>query len=107
MHDRLERFYGNGWHIFPTDGKRDIRAQEIALDNRLPCIYLVDSGGVFLSLQYQVFPDRGRIYQKSYRGERRGFKRLRLRTSGLKSAFLSTNAVRNHRRTLPILKAEL
>ena len=50
MRDRLERFYGNGGHIFPTDGKKDIRAQEIAPDNRLPCIYLVDSGVFFVAL---------------------------------------------------------
>ena len=45
--------------------KKHLRAQEIALENRLPCIYLVDSGGAFLPLQAEVFPDRehfGRIF---------------------------------------------
>src|SRR5207248_2104538 len=45
--------------------KKHLRAQEIALENRLPCVYLVDSGGVFLPLQAEVFPDRehfGRIF---------------------------------------------
>ena len=45
--------------------KKHLRAQEIARDNRLPCVYLVDSGGAFLPLQDEVFPDRehfGRIF---------------------------------------------
>ena len=45
--------------------KKHLRAQEIALQNRLPCIYLVDSGGAFLPRQDAVFPDRdhfGRIF---------------------------------------------
>ena len=45
--------------------KKHLRAQEIALQNRLPCIYLVDSGGAFLPMQDEVFPDRehfGRIF---------------------------------------------
>src|SRR5205823_4955883 len=45
--------------------KKHLRAQEIALQNNLPCIYLVDSGGAFLPLQAEVFPDRehfGRIF---------------------------------------------
>ena len=45
--------------------KKHLRAQEIALENRLPCIYLVDSGGAFLPKQDEVFPDRdhfGRIF---------------------------------------------
>ena len=45
--------------------KKHVRAQQIALDNRLPCIYLVDSGGAFLPMQAEVFPDRdhfGRIF---------------------------------------------
>lgn len=50
--------------------KKHIRAQEIALENNLPCIYMVDSGGVFLPLQDQVFPDRfdfGRIFYNQSR----------------------------------------
>lgn len=49
----------------PLTVKKHLRAQEIALENRLPCIYLVDSGGAFLPKQEQVFPDRehfGRIF---------------------------------------------
>jgi 3-methylcrotonyl-CoA carboxylase beta subunit len=45
--------------------KKHLRAQEIALENRLPCVYLVDSGGVFLPKQSEVFPDKehfGRIF---------------------------------------------
>ena len=54
-----------GGTYFPETLKKHIRAQEIALDNRLPCVYLVDSGGVFLPLQAEVFPDKehfGRIF---------------------------------------------
>lgn len=50
---------------YPITVKKHLRAQEIALENHLPCIYLVDSGGAFLPLQDQVFPDRehfGRIF---------------------------------------------
>jgi len=48
-----------GGTYFPETIRKHVRAQEIALDNRLPCIYLVDSGGVFLPLQADVFPDSG------------------------------------------------
>ncbi len=54
-----------GGTYFPITVKKHVRAQEIALQNRLPCIYLVDSGGAFLPLQSEVFPDRehfGRIF---------------------------------------------
>ncbi len=54
-----------GGTYFPMTVKKHLRAQEIALQNRLPCIYLVDSGGAFLPLQAEVFPDRehfGRIF---------------------------------------------
>jgi 3-methylcrotonyl-CoA carboxylase beta subunit/propionyl-CoA carboxylase len=54
-----------GGTYFPITVKKHLRAQEIALQNRLPCIYLVDSGGAFLPLQADVFPDRehfGRIF---------------------------------------------
>ncbi|MFS8138228.1 MAG: carboxyl transferase domain-containing protein, partial [Thermomonas sp.] len=54
-----------GGTYFPMTVKKHLRAQEIALENRLPCIYLVDSGGAFLPLQDEVFPDRdhfGRIF---------------------------------------------
>ena len=54
-----------GGTYFPMTVKKHLRAQEIALQNRLPCVYLVDSGGAFLPLQAEVFPDRehfGRIF---------------------------------------------
>ncbi|MCO5142917.1 MAG: methylcrotonoyl-CoA carboxylase [Oligoflexia bacterium] len=54
-----------GGTYFPLTVKKHLRAQEIALENHLPCIYLVDSGGAFLPLQSQVFPDKehfGRIF---------------------------------------------
>lgn len=54
-----------GGTYYPLTVKKHLRAQEIALENRLPCIYLVDSGGAFLPKQDEVFPDRdhfGRIF---------------------------------------------
>lgn len=54
-----------GGTYYPLTVKKHLRAQEIALQNHLPCIYLVDSGGAFLPLQADVFPDRdhfGRIF---------------------------------------------
>ena len=54
-----------GGTYYPMTVKKHLRAQEIAAQNRLPCIYLVDSGGAFLPLQDEVFPDRdhfGRIF---------------------------------------------
>ena len=54
-----------GGSYFPLTVKKHLRAQEVARQNRLPCVYLVDSGGAFLPLQAEVFPDRdhfGRIF---------------------------------------------
>ena len=54
-----------GGTYFPITVKKHLRAQEVARENRLPCIFLVDSGGAFLPLQAEVFPDRehfGRIF---------------------------------------------
>jgi 3-methylcrotonyl-CoA carboxylase beta subunit len=54
-----------GGTYYPITVKKHLRAQEIALENRLPCVYLVDSGGAFLPRQDEVFPDRdhfGRIF---------------------------------------------
>jgi 3-methylcrotonyl-CoA carboxylase beta subunit len=54
-----------GGTYFPITVKKHLRAQEIARENHLPCVYLVDSGGAFLPLQDEVFPDRdhfGRIF---------------------------------------------
>ena len=54
-----------GGTYYPVTVKKHVRAQQVALENRLPCVYLVDSGGAFLPLQADVFPDRehfGRIF---------------------------------------------
>lgn len=59
-----------GGTYFPMTVKKHLRAQEIAFENGLPCIYLVDSGGAFLPLQAEVFPDRdhfGRIFYNQAR----------------------------------------
>jgi 3-methylcrotonyl-CoA carboxylase beta subunit len=59
-----------GGTYFPITVKKHIRAQEIAMANRLPCIYMVDSGGAFLPKQAQVFPDSnhfGRIFYNQAR----------------------------------------
>ena len=55
---------------FPITGKKNLRAQEMALENRLPIIYLVDSAGVFLPMQDEIFPDKehfGRIFRNNAR----------------------------------------
>ena len=59
-----------GGTYFPITVKKHLRAQEVARENRLPCIYLVDSGGAFLPLQDEVFPDKehfGRIFYNQAR----------------------------------------
>ncbi len=59
-----------GGTYFPLTVKKHLRAQEVAAENRLPCLYLVDSGGAFLPLQADVFPDRdhfGRIFYNEAR----------------------------------------
>jgi len=59
-----------GGTYYPITVKKHVRAQQVALDNRLPCVYLVDSGGAFLPLQADVFPDRehfGRIFYNQAR----------------------------------------
>ncbi|HEX7338506.1 MAG TPA: carboxyl transferase domain-containing protein [Rhodanobacteraceae bacterium] len=59
-----------GGTYFPMTVKKHLRAQEVALENHLPCIYLVDSGGAFLPLQDEVFPDKehfGRIFYNQAR----------------------------------------
>ena len=53
---------------FPITGKKNLRAQEIAIENKLPIIYLVDSAGVFLPMQDEIFPDKehfGRIFRNN------------------------------------------
>jgi acetyl-CoA carboxylase carboxyltransferase component len=64
-----------GGSYYPMTVKKHLRAQEVADQNRLPCIYLVDSGGAFLPLQADVFPDRdhfGRIFYNQARLSARG-----------------------------------
>jgi 3-methylcrotonyl-CoA carboxylase beta subunit len=59
-----------GGTYYPMTVKKHLRAQQIAMDNRLPCVYLVDSGGAFLPRQDEVFPDRehfGRIFYNQAR----------------------------------------
>jgi 3-methylcrotonyl-CoA carboxylase beta subunit len=59
-----------GGTYYPLTVKKHLRAQEIAAENRLPCVYLVDSGGAFLPMQDEVFPDRdhfGRIFYNQAR----------------------------------------
>src|SRR6266446_6332984 len=68
-----------GGTYFPITVKKHIRAQEIALDNHLPCLYLVDSGGAFLPLQADVFPDRehfGRIFYNQARMSAKGIPQI-------------------------------
>ncbi len=64
-----------GGTYFPLTVKKHLRAQEVAEENRLPCVYLVDSGGAFLPLQADVFPDRehfGRIFYNEARMSAKG-----------------------------------
>jgi len=64
-----------GGTYYPLTVKKHLRAQQVAADNRLPCIYLVDSGGAFLPMQDEVFPDRehfGRIFYNQAQLSSRG-----------------------------------
>ena len=64
-----------GGTYYPLTVKKHLRAQEIALQNRLPCVYLVESGGAFLPAQDEVFPDRehfGRIFYNQAKLSARG-----------------------------------
>jgi 3-methylcrotonyl-CoA carboxylase beta subunit len=68
-----------GGTYYPLTVKKHLRAQEIALENRLPCLYLVDSGGAFLPKQDEVFPDRehfGRIFFNQARMSAEGIPQL-------------------------------
>ncbi len=68
-----------GGSYFPLTVKKHLRAQEVAEQNRLPCIYLVDSGGAFLPLQAEVFPDRdhfGRIFFNQARLSAKGIPQI-------------------------------
>ncbi|WP_144795318.1 carboxyl transferase domain-containing protein [Microbacterium paludicola] len=68
-----------GGTYFPITVKKHLRAQEIAAENRLPCVYLVDSGGAYLPMQDEVFPDRdhfGRIFYNQARMSRDGIPQI-------------------------------
>ncbi|MCB0349801.1 MAG: methylcrotonoyl-CoA carboxylase [Bdellovibrionales bacterium] len=68
-----------GGTYFPMTVKKHLRAQEIAQENNLPCIYLVDSGGAFLPMQDEVFPDRdhfGRIFYNQARMSAEGISQI-------------------------------
>jgi 3-methylcrotonyl-CoA carboxylase beta subunit len=68
-----------GGTYYPMTVKKHLRAQQVALDNRLPCLYLVDSGGAFLPMQDEVFPDRehfGRIFYNQATLSRAGIPQL-------------------------------
>src|SRR5215510_7604931 len=70
-----------GGTYFPMTVKKHLRAQEVALENRLPCVYLVDSGGAFLPLQAEIFPDRdhfGRIFYNQARMSAAGIPQVAL-----------------------------
>ncbi|MGH2407962.1 MAG: carboxyl transferase domain-containing protein [Candidatus Limnocylindrales bacterium] len=70
-----------GGTYYPLTVKKHLRAQEIALEDRLPCLYLVDSGGAFLPLQDEVFPDRehfGRIFYNQARMSAAGIPQIAL-----------------------------
>jgi 3-methylcrotonyl-CoA carboxylase beta subunit len=70
-----------GGTYYPMTVKKHLRAQEIALENHLPCLYLVDSGGAFLPLQAEVFPDRdhfGRIFYNQARMSAAGIPQVAL-----------------------------
>ena len=84
VHDRHVMVVANdatvkGGSYFPITVKKHLRAQEIAAENRLPCVYLVDSGGAFLPMQDEVFPDRdhfGRIFYNQARMSRDGIPQI-------------------------------
>jgi 3-methylcrotonyl-CoA carboxylase beta subunit len=68
-----------GGTYFPLTVKKHLRAQEVAAENALPCVYLVDSGGAFLPMQDEVFPDRehfGRIFFNQANMSKRGIPQL-------------------------------
>ncbi len=68
-----------GGTYLPLSVKKHLRAQEVAMENHLPCVYLVDSGGAFLPMQSEVFPDRehfGRIFYNQARMSAMGLEQL-------------------------------
>ena len=88
-----------GGTYFPMTVKKHLRAQEIARENRLPCIYLVDSGGAFLPAQDEVFPDRdhfGRIF----------YNQANLSASGVPQIAVVMGRARQAARTCPAMSDE-
>src|SRR5207302_8376287 len=68
-----------GGTYYPMTVKKHLRAQEIARENHLPCVYLVDSGGAFLPMQDEIFPDRdhfGRIFCNQARMSAQGIAQI-------------------------------
>ena len=95
-----------GGTYYPITVKKHLRAQEIAEENRLPCIYLVDSGGAFLPLQDEVFPDRdhfGRIFfnQAQHVGERHPADRGRHGLVHSRRSLCAGHVGRDHHRRKP------
>ncbi len=84
VHGTLCMFVANdatvkGGTYYPITVKKHLRAQEVALENQLPCIYLVDSGGAFLPKQDEVFPDRdhfGRIFYNQAQMSAKGISQI-------------------------------
>ncbi len=84
VHGRPVMVVGNdatvkGGSYYPMTVKKHLRAQEIAAENHLPCLYLVDSGGAYLPMQDEVFPDRehfGRIFYNQARMSSRGIAQI-------------------------------
>ena len=79
MRRRGERRHRQGRLVFPLTVKKHLRAQEVAEQNHLPCVYLVDSGGAFLPLQAEVFSDRehfGRIFYNQARMSAKGIPQI-------------------------------
>ena len=73
-----------GGTYFPLTVKKHLRAQEIAQENNLPCIYLVDSGGAFLPMQDEVFPDKdhfGRIFYNQAQMSAKGIPQIAVAVS--------------------------
>jgi hypothetical protein len=78
MRDRRQRRDRQGRHLLPDDGEEAPARAGDRAQNRLPCVYLVDSGGAFLPLQDEVFPDRehfGRIFYNQARCRRAASRR--------------------------------
>lgn len=74
-----KKIFCEGGTYYPITVKKHLRAQEIAIENHLPCLYLVDSGGAFLPYQADVFPDKfhfGRIFYNQANMSARGIAQI-------------------------------